>query len=82
MILTIIFYGKKTSVLHHETNFYKINFSEMVYIKIEGINSINKITDIENLNKSYNMLLDLFFLNINYYYRLILQNFISILNLS
>ena len=60
MILTIIFYGKKTSVLHHETNFYKINFAEMVYIKKMGINSINKITYIEHLNKSYNMLLNFF----------------------
>ena len=32
----------------------------MVYIKKEGSNSIKKITDIENFNKSYNMLLDLF----------------------
>ena len=59
MILTIVFYEKKHQ-LHHKTHFYKRNFAEMVYIKKEGSNSINKITDIENLNKSYNMLLDLF----------------------
>ena len=50
---------EKTSVLHLETNFYKRNFAEMVYIKKERNNSIKKITDIENLNKSYNILLDL-----------------------
>ena len=32
----------------------------MVYIKKEGSNSIKKITDIQNLNKSYDMLLNLF----------------------
>ena len=41
----------KTPVLHYETNFYKRSFAEMVYLKKEGINSINKITGIENLNK-------------------------------
>ena len=54
------FLWEKTSVLHHETNFYKRNFAEMVCIKKEGSNSIKKITDFENLNKSYNMLLDVF----------------------
>ena len=53
------FLWKKTSVLHLEINF-KRNFTEMVYIKKEASNSIKKITDIENLNKSYNMLLDFF----------------------
>ena len=48
---------RKTSVLHDETNFYRRNFAEMVYTKKY---SIKKITDIGNLNKSYNMLLDLF----------------------
>ena len=42
-------------MLHNETN-----FAEMVYMEKEGSNSIKKITDIENPNKSYNMLLDLF----------------------
>ena len=59
MILTIVFYGKKHQ-LHHETNFYKRNFAEMLYIKKEVNHSINKIADFENLNKSYNMLLDLY----------------------
>ena len=36
------FLWDKTSLVHHETNFYKRNFAEMVYIK-KGIDSINKI---------------------------------------
>ena len=32
---------------HHETNFQRKIFAEMVYIKKEGNKSINKITDIE-----------------------------------
>ena len=54
------FLWEETSVLHHEKNFYKRHFAEMVYIKKEGNNSINNMTDIENLNKSYNILLGLF----------------------
>ena len=52
------FLWEKNISLHYETNFHKRNFSEIVYIKKEGINSINKITDIEHLNKSYNMILN------------------------
>ena len=44
--------------MHNETNVFKRSFSEMVYIKIEKDNSLNKITDIEHLNSSYNMILD------------------------
>ena len=61
MILTIISYGKK-----HQFYIMKIIFTIeillkwFIYVKKECINSINKITVIENLNKSYNMLLDLF----------------------
>ena len=45
-------------ILHKETDMYKRAFSEMVFIKKENDNSLNKITDIEHLNSSYNMILD------------------------
>ena len=47
-------------ILHQEHNFYKRLFAEMVFIKKEGNNCLNKITDLEHYNPSYNMLLDYF----------------------
>ena len=45
------FLWEKASVLHNEINFYNINFTEIVYMKKKCNNSIQKITDIEHLNK-------------------------------
>ena len=45
-------------ILHKERDRYKRAFSEMVFIKKENDNSLNKITNIEHLNSSYNMILD------------------------
>ena len=45
-------------ILHKESNRFKRAFSGMVFIKKESENSLNKITDIENLCSSYNMILD------------------------
>ena len=35
-------------------------FAEIVFIKKKGHNCLNKITDLEHYNPSYNMLLDFF----------------------
>ena len=43
-----------------ESNFYKKIIAEMVFIKKEGNNSLDKITDLENLNSAYNFLLEYF----------------------
>ena len=48
--ITIIYNGKSYSILHYETNHHKKFSTEMFYIKKEGNNSMNKITDIEHLN--------------------------------
>ena len=52
------FLWNDVKILHKETNRSKRAFSEMVYIKKESDNSLNKITDIEHLNSAYNMILD------------------------
>ena len=50
------FLWNDVKILHKERDRYKRAFAEMVFIKKE--NSLNKITDIEHLNSSYNMILD------------------------
>ena len=52
------FIWNNVKILHKETNIFKRAFSETVYIKKESENSLNKITDIEHLNSSYNMIFD------------------------
>ena len=52
------FLWNDVKILHKERDRYKRAFSEMVFIKKENDNSLNKITDIEHLNSSYNMFLD------------------------
>ena len=49
---------EKVKILHQESNFYRRTFAEMVYMKKEGSNSLNKITDLKNLNSAYNIILD------------------------
>ena len=51
------FHWNDVKILHKETNFFKRSFSEIFYIKKEKDSSLNKITDIEHLNSSYNMIL-------------------------
>ena len=53
-----VFLWYDVKILHKETNRIKRAFSEMVYIKKESDNSLNKITDTEHLNSAYNMILD------------------------
>ena len=52
------FLWNDVKILRKERNRYKRDFSEMVFIKKEKDNSLDKITDIEHLNSSYNMILD------------------------
>ena len=56
MVLDIIFFGMK--IVHGENNFHKRLFAKMISIESERNNSLNKITDIDFLNPSYNMILD------------------------
>ena len=49
---------EKVEILHQESSFYKRTFAEMVFIKKEGSNSLNKITDLENLNSAYKIIPD------------------------
>lgn len=44
--------------LHVEPNYYKPNFVKTVFIKKERFNCLNKITDLDLFNESYNMMLD------------------------
>ena len=43
---------EKVKILHQESSFYKRTFAEMVFMKKEGSNSLNKIPDLENLNRA------------------------------
>lgn len=43
--------------LHIEPNYSKRTFAEIVFIKIED-NCLNKITDLESFNESYNTILN------------------------
>ena len=52
-------------ILHKERDRYKRAFSEMVFMKRENDNRLNKISDIEHLNSSYNIILDFYFDNVN-----------------
>ena len=52
------FLWNDVKILHKESNRFKRAFSEMVYIKKKSENSLNKITDSEHLNSSYNVILD------------------------
>ena len=52
------FHWNDVKILHKETNRFKRTFSEMVSIKKESDNSLNKITGIEHLNSAYNIILD------------------------
>ena len=53
---------EKVKILHQESNFYETIFVAMVFIQKEGNNSLNEITDIENLNSDYNFLIKYFLL--------------------
>ena len=45
-------------ISHQESNFYKLTFAKMVFIKKEVSNGLNKITDLENISSAYNIILD------------------------
>ena len=45
-------------ILHKENNLYKRLFAEMIYIKKEKENSLNKITDTDSYSNSYNVIID------------------------
>ena len=51
----ILFNGKKLRYCIKKVIFIK-ELAEMVFIKREGSNCLNKITDLENLNSAYNIL--------------------------
>ena len=44
-------------ILHKETNFFKRIIAEMFYIKKEGNNSINVMSDLKDYNASYDIIL-------------------------
>ena len=45
-------------ILHKETNYFKRIIAEMFYIKKEGNNSINVMSDLKDYNASYDIILD------------------------
>ena len=45
-------------ILHKETNYLKRIIAEMFYIKKEGKNSINVMSDLKDYNISYDIILD------------------------
>ena len=45
-------------ILHKENNLYKRLFVEMIYIKKEKENSLNKITDTDAYSNAYNVIID------------------------
>ena len=45
-------------ILHKENNLYKRLFAEMIYIKKEKENSLNKITDTDAYSNAYNVIID------------------------
>ena len=45
-------------ILHKETNYFKRIIAEMFYIKKEGNNSINVMSDLKDYNTSYDIILD------------------------
>ena len=45
-------------ILHEENNLYKRLFAEMIYIKKEKENSLNKITDTDSYSNAYNVIID------------------------
>ena len=47
------FNWKKTQILHKENNLSKRLVAEMIFIKKEKDNSLNKIIDFDNLSESY-----------------------------
>ena len=54
-----MYFLKYVEILYKEINRFKRAFSEMFYIKIKKVRIVlYKVSDIKNLNSSYNMLLD------------------------
>ena len=45
-------------IVHQEKNFQKRSFAEMVFIKKEKNNSLNKVSDLKYFNQSYNAILE------------------------
>ena len=45
-------------ILHKETNYFKRIIAEKFYIKKEGNNSINVMSDLKDYNASYDIILD------------------------
>ena len=45
-------------ILHKENNLYKRLFAEMIYVKKEKENSLNKITDTDAYSNAYNVIID------------------------
>ena len=43
---------------HRDSNSYKRVFGEMIFIKKERDTCLNKVTDIDNLNTAYNMIIE------------------------
>ena len=52
------FYWNNIQLLHKENNLYKRLFAEMVFIKKEKENSLNKITNTELYSDAYNVIID------------------------
>ena len=52
------FYWDNIKILHKETNYFKRMIAEMFYIKKEGKNSINVMSDLKDDNASYDIILD------------------------
>ena len=53
-----IFDWDNNKILHKETNYFKRIIPEMFYIKKEGKNSINVMSDLKDYNASYDIILD------------------------
>ena len=45
-------------ILHKESNYFKRIIAEMFFIKKEGKNSINVVSDLKDYNPSYDIILD------------------------
>ena len=45
-------------ILHKETNYFKRMIAEIFYIKKEGTNSINVMSELKDYNTSYDIILD------------------------
>ena len=50
--------NKNDSTRRKMKNFQKRAFAEMVFIKKEKNNSLNKVSDLEHFNQSYNAILE------------------------